>query len=263
MAASIEASKGHDSAEVAITRVTIEIVAHPNDAALYLKRARLRLEQGQWKACLADLDRPGLAAPSDPEFMKLRGRALAAGRLWAEAKSVFGTHLKAHPRDTPIWIELAHVHDALGEKIEAAADYERAIRLMPHPEPDHYIECSDLLVQAGKADEALALLDRAPLLPVIAGRTITIELDLGRHDSALRRTDALLAVSRIQEPLLARRASILAQAGRRDESRLAWKTLIERINQLPPQVRSSQAMTDLIRQSKAAIEALDQTAITP
>lgn len=251
--------RAHDSTEVAIERITGELATRPEEPRLYLDRARLQLEHGDWKACLEDLDRAGHRANSDLQLDHLRGRAFALGGKWKEAASMLESHLSGHPSDSTAWMEIARVHESLGETVIAAEDSLRAVRLMPHPEPDAIVECADRLRQAGRDDEALALLDRAPLLPATVERAIAIELAHARHESALRRIDAWIAVTKVREPLLARRASILAQSGRHAEAISAWEHLSERIGSLPPESRESQAMLTLANQCRQAIESLKQT----
>ncbi len=256
-------SCAHDSTDVAIARITSEISKEPEEARLYLDRASLHLEHGDWKASLADLDRADHFAKSDLGLDRMRGRAFALGGKWKDAVRVLDAHLKSHPSDATAWAEMAHVREALGQLTIAAEDGQRAIQLMPHPEPDAIVECADLLRKADRDDEAITLLDRAPHLPVIVDRAITIDLAHAHHDSALRRIDALIAVTKVQEPLLAKRASILAQAGRRDDAISAWSNLSERLGKLPPETRQSQAMLTLASQCDQALDALQQTSHHP
>jgi predicted Zn-dependent protease len=256
-------SWAHDSTEVAIARITSELSKQPEEARLYVDRASLHLEHRDWKACLADLDRADHGAKSDLALNRMRGRAFAMGGKSKDAVRALDAHLKSHPSDAAAWMEMAHVHESLGEITTAADDFQNAIRLMPHPEPDAIIECSDLLRKAGRDDEALALLNRAPLLTVIVDRAIAIDLAHARHDSALRRIDPLIAVTKVQEPLLAKRASILAQAGRQADAISAWKSLSERLENLPPETRQSRAMLTLASQCRLALDSLNQTSKAP
>lgn len=252
----------HDASEVAIARETAGIKSQPEDAARYLARALLHLEHGNWLACLVDVDRADSHTIDDLGFDLLRGRAFAFGKRWPQARTAIDAHLKSHPLDAAAWIALARTEDALGRADSAARDYALAMQLMKNSEPDHFVECSDLLCRAGHDEEALSLLDQAPVLPVIVDRAVGIELRLGHVEAALRRLDALLAISRMQEPLMAKRASILAQAGRSDEAIQVWKTLVQRIDAMAPQARGSHAMSKLRLQSQQALISLNHTVIS-
>jgi DNA-binding SARP family transcriptional activator len=133
---------------------------------------------------------------------------------------------------------------------------------MPKPEPDHLIEAAEMLVQAGREDDALRWLDRAPLLAVTVERAVAIEMRAGRADAALRRMDALIEASSVKEPLLAKRASLLAQAGRMNDSIQAWESLLKHMVSMPPQARESHAMSKLALQTQQALASLRGTIAT-
>jgi hypothetical protein len=61
---------------------------------------------------------------------------------------------------------------------------------------------------------------------------------------------------------MARRCSILAQAGRIKESRAAWIALFERIQALPNLERGAHAMQLIAEQATQAITALDSLSLT-
>ena len=52
---------------------------------------------------------------------------------------------------------------------------------------------------------------------------------------------------------MARRATVLAQAGRIEESRAAWKALVEHLDSLPENERRSHAMSALREEASAAL----------
>lgn len=253
----------HDSSDAAIARLTNDLSRNPGDARLYVERAGLHLEHGDWKSCLADLDLAGRHAHSDLALDRMRGRALALGGQLKEAIRLLDCHLASHPSDASAWMERGRVHEAMGELQTAAEDRLRALDLTPRPEPDAIIGCADLLVKLGRDDEALKRLDQAPLLPVLVDRAVRIELARSRHDAALRRIDALIAVTKVPEPLLAVRASVLARAGRTADAIAGWKALSQRIGNLPPGIRSSQSMQSLASQCDQALESLQQTSGNP
>jgi len=56
------------------------------------------------------------------------------------------------------------------------------------------------------------------------------------------------------EPWMARRATILTQAGRIEESRNAWKALLAQLASLPEHDRASRAMRQLEDEARKALE---------
>jgi hypothetical protein len=59
---------------------------------------------------------------------------------------------------------------------------------------------------------------------------------------------------------MAKRASILAQAGRIPESKAAWQALADHLNALPNLERGSHAMSKLAQDAKLALASLESQA---
>lgn len=244
---------GHEDEGKTISRLSDEIAAKPSDGTLLVRRAALHLERGDWQACLVDLERAERSGQGGLEV--LRARALVAGRHFEHAIAV----LRPLSKDAVALIIGAKAKAALGRVNEAAEDYHQALQTLPHPEPDHFLEATDVLCRVGRARDALALLDRAPQTIVIVERAMQLEAP----DAALKRLDALIAASQVKEPLLAKKAVFLAQNGREAESSAVWRMLAERIISLPPQARGSHAMSKLAQQAHHALAALQHTHSTP
>lgn len=239
-------SHAHEPDTAAIAALNAEIRQHPDPAPLYVRRAALHLERGDWQACLIDLEHAERRQHAD--LALLRGKALLMGKHFEHALAV----LQPLAHDPAALLIRSRAHAALGETQAAAADCQKALQLIPKPDPDHFLECADFLCRAGRRDDALALLDHAPQLTVIVARAMQLE----PPDAALQRLDALIATSSIPEPLLAKRATFLAQIGREAESAAAWQNLAQRIAAMPPQARGSHAMSKLTLQSHQALAAL-------
>jgi predicted Zn-dependent protease len=190
----------------------------------------------------------------------IRGRALAAGGQLKEAKAVLDRFVAGHPGNAVALMQRARVRSELGEIAEAADDLSLGMRGVRAPEPGQVFELVSFLRNAKRKDAAIEAIDAAarqmPGLQSLVDLGVEIEMELGRHDAALRRMDAAIAGSKFREPLLAKRAALLARAGRTRESIAAWKELEARIAAMPPLERGSQAMCRLREQSRHAIEAL-------
>jgi len=244
---------GHEDEGKTIARLSDEIAAKHSDGTLLRRRASLHLERGDWQACLVDLERAERSGEGGLEV--LRARALVAGRHFEHAIAL----LRPLSKDAMALIIGAKAKVALGRVNEAAEDYHQALQGMAHPEPDYFLEATDVLCCAGRARDALALLDRAPQTIVVVERAMQLEAP----DAALKRLEALIETSQVKEPLLAKKAVFLAQNGREAESAAVWRVLAERITALPPQARGSHAMSKLAQQAHHALAALQPSISTP
>ena len=83
-----------------------------------------------------------------------------------------------------------------------------------------------------------------------------IETGLGNYDGALRRIGDAMQTAKVKEPLMARRAGLLAQAGRISESIAAWRELQARVAAMPEAERGSHAMSSLAVRTRQALAAL-------
>jgi len=80
-----------------------------------------------------------------------------------------------------------------------------------------------------------------------------LEIMTGQFDSALTRVDQLQQFAPRPEPWMAKRASLLAQAGRVSESRAAWQSLLAHLSALPNLERGSKPMNLLAEQARQAL----------
>ena len=243
-----------------IESVSREIAMRPDDASLYLRRANLEIEHGDWRAGLLDAEESERKQKEDLGAGLVRARALSAGGFLAEAKAALDRFLTVHPEHAAALVQRARVFGALGQKAEAAEEFVRAMSHVPQPEPDQVFELVALLCAAGREADALAAIDRAlkatPGVPSLVECGVKIEIGLAHFDAALRRIEEAIVATKIKEPLMARRAAVLAQAGRIAESLAAWRELQVRLAALPAAERDSHAMSSLSERTRHAIGAL-------
>lgn len=251
---------GHGTYHELVTEMDREIAARPDDPQLYAHRAFLHLEHGDWKASLADADQADRLKKGDPAVELIRGRALAAGGRMREAMAVLDRFVAANPGHRVGLMQRARVRSELGEPAQAADDFAMGFRAVATPEPDQVFELVSFLCNAGRKDAALAAIDAALTrmhgLQSLVDRAVQIEIEMGRHDAAFRRMDEAIRGAKVKEPLLAKRATLLAQSGRTRDSIAAWKDLQARITAMPPLERGSHAMSRLLEQSRHAVESL-------
>lgn len=253
----------HGTSHELIEAATRAIAEKPDDAAPYLRRAQFHLEHGDSAACLLDLAEAERRQTQDLGAGLIRGRALAAGGRFAEAKVTLDVFLAAHPDHAAALMQRARALGALERKAEAAEDFVRAMSLTPQPEPDHVFELADFLCRANREADALAAIDlglkATPGVPSLIERAVKIEIARGNFDGALRRTGDAIEMAKVKEPLMARRAALLAQAGRIAESVAAWRELHARLAALPQVERGSHAMSSLAVRTQHALAALTET----
>ncbi len=99
-------------------------------------------------------------------------------------------------------------------------------------------------------------------IPSLVIRAMDLEIATKNFAAALTRVEAMRQSAPRPEPWMAKRASILAQAGRIQESRAAWQALVEHLAALPNLERGSHAMSKLTAEAKQALAALDSLPTT-
>lgn len=168
--------------------------------------------------------------------------------------------LKRDPSASRCLVLRARVFARIGKPDAAIRDYRKALSMTQQPEPDLLLEVSTALAENKQAPAALEVLDqgisRLGPLPSLVNAAIDIDFGNGNIGGALRRIDVARDAAPRPEPWMARRASILARAGRIDESRAAWKALLDHVSSLPHAERDSHAMCSRVREAQDALAAL-------
>ncbi|MEI6653436.1 MAG: tetratricopeptide repeat protein [Verrucomicrobiota bacterium] len=254
------AASGHGDVHARIEGMSQRIATSPADARLYLQRAELFRQHEQWQAAFADCDKAEQLDPAIDAAL-LRGRCLLEAARPADALPVLDGYLGRHPQHTQAWVCRARVLTRLKRHAAAIADYREALQRSPRPEPDLVQECADALAALGKISEAVQVLDdglaKLGAVPSLALHAMDIEAAAGNFVAALARVETLRKAAPRPEPWMAKRASLLAQAGRMQESQAAWQALVGHLSALPALERRSHAMSQLLEQARQALAALD------
>lgn len=236
----------------------------PSDAQAWFERGRLCLLNGDWQVALADLERTDRLAPGKFPTDWLRGQALAAGGHFEMAKTVLDDFIAAHSDHAGALASRARVSSRLGRTENSLADYRAALARSPRAEPDLIVEVVDALAKQGMRDAALGVIDsgikRLGQTPSLVVKAIEMEIAAAQFDAALRRVESMRKTGARAEPWMVRRASILAQAGRLDESRVAWREIIAHLALLPEGERTSHSMSIIGEQARMALTSLDSIA---
>ena len=262
-------ASGHGDLHERIVRITAEIRTSPKPG-LFFQRGRLRLENGNAMAALADLAR---SEPGAFETEPLRAEAFMRLGKFPAALRILNRFLERNPAASRCLVMRARTLIQLGDPAAAIRDYQKALALTPNADPDLVLEITTILAKQNRVNESLEILDQAiarlGLLPSLIIPAVELEAANKNWNGALRRIDAMRTSTSRPEPWMARRASILARAGRTAEARTAWKNLLDHIACLPPEMRQSHAMSLRAREARDALVSLTdisepvQTPATP
>lgn len=257
-----QSASGHGDLHERILELTKKIANEPTNVQLVLQRGELSRQHGDWQAAVSDCDRAKDIDPAaDTDF--LRGRAFLEGGKAAEALPLIQAILRREPENLLALMLRGRAQFKLTQYQEAAADFRETLKRTPNPEPDMLQETADALVASGARKEAGEMLataiTRIGPVPSLVQRALDLEIALKNFDAALTRVDAMQNSAPRPEPWMARRASVLAQAGRIPESKAAWEALIAHLNALPNLERGSHAMSKLMEDAKLALTALNQS----
>lgn len=256
----------HGDIHERIEAVSKQIAAAPQDARLYAQRAELHRQHEDWPAALADC---ATAQTLDPavDVALLRGRTLLESSHPADALPLLNGFVERHPDHTQARVCRARALTQLGRHPAAIADYREALRRTAAPEPDLVLECADALAAQGAEKAALQVLAAGikslGAIPSLVLRAMDLEIATNDFDAALQRVEAMRQLAPRPEPWMAKKASVLAQAGRLRESRAAWQALLEHLAALPNPERGSHAMSTLMQEARQAVAALDSLPSAP
>jgi predicted negative regulator of RcsB-dependent stress response len=255
MLAGVPAS-AHDDPEHELVVLSAQIEAEPASAPLRLQRAELNRARRDWAAALADLQAASTLDPSMAAVdLALARLMLDSGDLPAARQAAERFALRS-PRNVTGHLVRARILLASGDKSGAADEFTRAVDIDRERrgdasaiQPDDYLDRARALADTGRIDEAVEGLDEgiASLGGAVTLQLLAIELDekRGNVDGALARVAALEAHANRKEAWMARRGDILAEAGRGEEAKAAYRNALETISALPPRARDNGATVDL------------------
>ena len=261
---SISPALAHGDLSDRIDALTKRIGSEPENALLLLQRAELSRQHGDWKAALSDCHR---ARKLDPNIKAdlLQGRTQLESGNPKAALPLLESHLRLQPDDISALVFHGQALSQLDRHAEAAADFREALRQSGEPDPDLWQHTANALVAQGSMKEALQVLSDAigkmGAVPSLVLRAMELEIAIKDFDAALRRVDVMQKSAPRPEPWMARRATILGQAGRTEESKAAWQALVDHLNALPNKQRSAHAMSKLAADARKALDSLANPSI--
>lgn len=263
LALAIPTALGHGAIDERIAELTADLALAPGDVTLRFQLAEAHCQHEDWQAALRELARVEELAPGRFPIDLLRGRTELGARRAGEAKAALDRFLAAHPRNPQALVFRARALELLGKPDACLADFRAALAASTHPEPDLFQEAAEALAFRGHRGEAVRVLAAgiAKLGPVpsLVLEAMSLEIGTGQFDAALSRVDAMQKSAPRPEPWMAKRASVLEQAGRRAEARAAWEALIVHLAALPNLERGSHSMSLLAEQAQQALQRLPTT----
>jgi tetratricopeptide (TPR) repeat protein len=249
----------HGALDHQIEQASAAIMRDPANAELYVRRGELHRAHGAWDAALDDYRRAAVLAPGDERIDFLRGRALQQAGRPESAKVALDRHLAHHPGHVEARIARGRALRALGQPAAAATDFTVAIDRSARPDPDIYLERARAQVDAEEVEQASAGIDaaiaRMGAIPSLQLFAVELDVGQGRYEAALTRLDAAAARAPRREAWLARRADVLARAGRPDDANLAYAAALAAIETLPPGTRRVPATAELEARLRRALAA--------
>lgn len=257
MAAMTRVTRGHGAYHEQLAQVDEELAVKPGDTALLLRRAALHVEHEDWKAALVDLESAERLGAPAAELALPRGQALLLGGFHAHAEATLAAYLTSHEADVKALTAHARALTNLGRHAEAVQDYRRALRATTEPGEDLILEAAAAFAAHDALDEAVETLRQGlaqqAASPALLAQSLQYELAARHFDAALTRVDALQKSAVRPEPWMARRARILAQAGRAVDARTAWAALRDRLLALPSLERGTALTAQILAEAQAAL----------
>ena len=255
------AALGHGGFHERIADLTAQVKADPSNPLLHLELGNLHGQHRDLHLSLQNLDRVDEMAPGKYLPDLLRGQAYLAADEFAKAKEALDRQVVSHPESARAWLLRARAERALGHDQGSLADYREALKRTASPDPDIVQEVAAALAAQGNKQEAAQVLgagiEKLGNIPSLVLTALDLEIETKNFDAAMQRIEQAQLGAPRPEPWMARRATVLAQAGRLEESRAAWKALVEHLESLPAQARNSRAMSNLTTEARKALAALD------
>jgi tetratricopeptide (TPR) repeat protein len=251
-------ARAHGGYDELIDAQTRKVEKNPSDAALRFELGNLHGLHGDLEPALKDLARVDALAPGKFLTDLMRGQAYFVARDFAKTKDALDRQLVSHPESVRAWLLRARAERELGQHEASLRDYREALKRNASPDPDIVQEVADALAARDKKEEAAQVLaagmEKVGKVPSLMLRALDLEIETKNFDAALRRIEEARADAPRPEPWMARRAAVLAQAGRLEESRAAWTALRQHLDALPEHDRTSRAMTQLADEACRAVE---------
>jgi len=224
----------------------------PDVFPLLLRRADLHRRDANWNAALDDYQTIATIQPDNP------GMLLGITQLYLDQESFLaasqwsGKLLKKHSNHIQALMMHARAHAGLGNLSIVTGLYGRAIDLMEHPKPEHYLEYAGAVLQSGSessAAQAIAIVDAGAMKlnhPVsLHSFALEQELQSEQFEAAVMRIERVVAINPRLWPWHLKKVELLVSLRRVNEACFALKMLENDMQKLPPQRNNTPAMRSI------------------
>jgi tetratricopeptide (TPR) repeat protein len=228
------------------------IAHHPNDAALFIKRGQLFLDEGHADEARDDFSKARKLAPQRIEALYHLAQAQLMLKQPDAALDSAREFLRQATNDAARARGLVLTGDILsasGKSLAAAEAYLSAIKLSKEIKPDHVLYAADAFHTAGKTNQAIEVLNdgiaRLGPLHALNDRALEVEMEQERYEPALRRVDRMLAARQRVPFLLYKKGLILKKLSRDGESRQTFAAALKEIDGLSRSRKQTPAFENL------------------
>jgi len=238
-----------------VRNLTPRIQAEPENTKLRYQLVAAHVEHDEWKLALAECDRIEKLAPGKHQLGYFRGRSLATAERWQDALAPLDEFLSSASAHEEARVWRARVHLQLKDPAKAVADYRAALEKSRNP--DHHAEFARALVEQDQTKEAVTALQHG--LKVCPDDPALLECMVECATAAKDQAATLTAIERLiktwprPEPWMLRRAQVLADFERKDESIAAWKALESHLQKLPNLERAQPFLVEIEAHTHAAL----------
>ncbi|TAL06174.1 MAG: tetratricopeptide repeat protein [Verrucomicrobia bacterium] len=257
LGARVPSALAHPGVDEQIARLTALIEKSPADAELRLQRAEQFRLHAEFTNALAEVAVAAKLKPGWPAPALTRARIFSDSARWPEALAAAESFLAATPSHPEALILRARSLARLQRATEAVADYSGALKLIPKPAPDLFLERARTQAALGRFADAVAGLDegQARLGELVSLQLPAIEYERAqtKFAAALARVDRLLAHSSVKETWLASRGEILEQAGRLTEARETFQRALAGLAEFPAAQRGREMNSELEQRLRAGL----------
>ena len=247
--------------EEELDRMDVLVLKEPANAQYRFQRGELNFLDGKWKWAAEDCEEAERLAPGKYPVDRLRAQILGGEGKHAEALSLLDKYLAANPNDSVAHTARARIAMKAGQVNDSLESYRMALARAATPDSNLFLESATAFKQHDHRDEAMQVLAKALEVhkdePALAAHALDLDVEMGAFDAALIIVDALQKTSPLPETWMARKAAILGQAGRPEQSRRAWLALQSHIAALPNLKRGSDAIRAIDQMAQRALATAD------
>lgn len=176
------------------------------------------------------------------------------------AMAELNAFILANPKHAGALASRARVLRESGQNAAALDDFRASLLIDPNVGPELVIEIAAAMADSDAAVEAAVLLDSALKLhgndTALLLKALEVDQQTKRWDAALRCVTALQKSAPRPEPWMARRAALLAMAGRLADARVAWLAFRDHLATLPNLERGNPTMIQLAKEADIALTEL-------